>query len=86
MITRQIVADNIDKYLKQRITKEQIINWAENAIMNDEFEKEYFDQINNALKKIGVADVKNFDLVWDDYVSILRELGYKITIDISKVS
>lgn len=86
MITRQMIADYINNYLTHKITKKEIIDWAEKAIMDKEYEESYFNQISNALRKIGVSDVNNFDLVWEDYVDILKSLDYKITVDISKVS
>ena len=86
MITRQMIADYINNYFTHKITKEEMVEWAEKVIMDKEYEENYFDQINNALKKIGASDVHNFDLVWDDYVAILKSLNYKITVDISKVN
>ena len=86
MITRNLVVEKINKYLNHLITKKHLIDWAENALRDEDFEEKYFDQINEALKKIGLADVNNFDLVWEDYENILKSLDYKITVEISKVS
>ena len=86
MITRQMIADYINNYLTHKITKEEIVEWAERGVMSEEYEEDYFNQINNALRKIGVSNMTNFDLVWEDYVDILKSIDYKITVDISKVS
>jgi hypothetical protein len=86
MITRNLVVAKINKYLNHSISKGQLVNWAENALSEEEFEEKYFEQINAALKKIGLANVNNFDLVWEDYENILKSLDYKITVEISKVS
>lgn len=86
MITRNLVVEKINKYLNHSISKAQLIDWAENALNDEDFEEKYFDQISEALKKIGLADVNNFDLVWEDYENILKSLDYKITVEISKVS
>jgi hypothetical protein len=86
MITRNQVVEKINKYLNHTISKAQLIGWAESALNDEDFEEKYFDQINEALKKIGLADVNNFDLVWEDYENILKSLDYKITVEISRVS
>jgi hypothetical protein len=40
MITRQTVAGKIAAYLQHSITLEQLVDWAENAVMEGEFAPE----------------------------------------------
>lgn len=86
MITRDMVAEKINQLLTHKIGKDEIADWAENAFNESELEEEYFEQINTALSKIGLANVKNFDLMWEDYESILNSLGFSIQVEILKVS
>jgi ABC-type enterochelin transport system ATPase subunit len=84
MITRELVAEKINNYLTHKITKEELVEWAEFNLQEAEFEEEYFDQINEAISKIGLTDAKNFELLWEDYETILKSLGYNIHVIISK--
>ena len=86
MITRDIVAAKINDFLTHKIKKQELVDWAENALNNAEYEEKYFEQINSAISKIGLADIKNFDLVWEDYEAILSSLGFNIQVEISRVS
>ncbi len=86
MITRDIVAAKINDFLIHKIGKEELVDWAENALNDSEFEEKYFEQINSAVSRIGLADVKNFTITWEDYESILNSLGFNIQVEISKVS
>ena len=86
MITRHIIAVKINDYLTHKISREELIDWAENALMETVYEEEYFEQINAAVAKIGSANVKNFELFLEDYESILNSLGYSIQVEILKVS
>lgn len=86
MITRDIVAVKINNFLTHKISKEELVDWAEKALNDSDFEEEYFEQINSAVSKIGLSNVKNFDLIWEDFETILHSLGFNIQVEISKVS
>jgi hypothetical protein len=81
-ITKQAVADRIAAYLHHRITLAQLVDWAENALMEDEFEERDAETIAAVVSRLGVADVRAFGLAWDDCEELLRQLGFSARIDI----
>jgi cobyrinic acid a,c-diamide synthase len=81
-ITKQTVADRIAAYLHHRITLAQLVDWAENALMEGEFEERDAETIAAVVSRLGVADVRAFGLAWDDCEELLRQLGFSARIDI----
>ena len=81
-ITKQTVADQIAAYLHHRITLEQLVDWAENALMEADFEEQDAEAIAAVISRLGVADVRAFGLAWDDCEELLRQLGFSARIDI----
>ncbi len=86
IITRQKVAEKLLAYLKHRIPLNQLIYWCENAMMDAEFEEKHRKEIRDVVARIGVADVNNFGLLWEDCEKFLKKLGYSIKVDLSKVA
>ena len=81
-ITKQTVADKIAAYLHHGITQEQLVDWAENAMMEDEFVEEDAATISSVVSRLGVADVRVFGLTWEDCEQLLRQLGFSARIEI----
>jgi hypothetical protein len=86
MITRQTVVKHLADYLNNRITLAALVDWAENAIMEGGMEDAYAEEIMNALGRIGVADVKNFGLLWEDCEKITEQLGFVLKVDVEKAA
>lgn len=82
MITRQTVADKIAAYLQHSITLEQLVDWAENALMKGEFAEDDIQTLRRVVPRLGVADVRAFGLTWEDCEQLLKELGYSAHVDI----
>ncbi len=74
-ITKQTVADKIAAYLHHGITREQLVDWAEDALMEGEFDEQAIDTLRTVVVRLGVADVRAFGLTWDDCEQALRQLG-----------
>lgn len=81
MITKQIVATQLVKYLNHQLTLAQLVEWAEQAVMDGNIEPNDTHTIMQALGRLGVADVKQFGLLWQDCEEIMRSLGYDIKVD-----
>ena len=81
-ITRKDVAEKISAYLHHQITLAELVNWAENAMMEADFEEDDLATIRNALSRLGLADIREFGLLWEDCETILRELGFTIRLEI----
>lgn len=82
-ITRQFVADKIAAYLHHRITQAELVDWAENALMDGEFAEQDAAMIAGVVSRLGVADVRAFGLTWADCEELLARLGYSARVEIS---
>ena len=82
VITKQTVADKIAAYLRHDITVEQLVDWAENALMDGEFAEQDAATLAAAIGRLGVADVRAFGLTWEDCEQLLRQLGFSTRIEI----
>lgn len=82
MITKQTVADRIAAYLRHEITQAQLVDWAENALMEGEFAEEDAATISAVVARVGVADVRAFGLTWSDCEDLLKQLGFHARIEI----
>ena len=82
IITKQTVADRIAAYLHHRITLAQLVDWAENALMEGEFDDQDAASLSAVVSRIGVADVRAFGLTWDDCEELLGQLGFSARIEI----
>jgi cobyrinic acid a,c-diamide synthase len=84
-ITRDLVAEKLEDYLSRRITVARLVDWAEEAMREAEFEDEHFDAIRDVVARLGVADVRAFGLTWEDCEAALRRLGYEARVEITAV-
>ena len=81
-ITKQTVADRIAAYLRHDITQAQLVDWAENALMEGEFAEKDAATISAVVSRLGVADVRAFGLTWTDCEQLLGQLGFSARIEI----
>ena len=81
-ITRDTVADQIAAYLHHRIGLVDLVHWAEEAVMDGDFDATDTVVLTEVVARIGVADVRAFGLTWEDCESLLRRLGYSARIEV----
>ena len=81
-ITKQTVADKIAAYLHHEITLAQLVDWAENAMMDGEFAEGDTATLAAVVARLGVADVRAFGLAWEDCEELLRELGFAPRVEV----
>ncbi len=81
MITKQIVAEHLLKYLNHKISLSQLVDWAEQSIMNGGLETNDTKKLMQALGKVAAADVKEFGLSWEDCESVMTDLGFTLRVD-----
>lgn len=79
-ITREEIKTKLLQYLNRSLTTEELVDWAENAIQEAEYDSKDSDIIREILGRLGLADVKEFGLTWDDCYNFLKALGYRIEI------
>ena len=83
MITRQIVADKIADYLHGKVSQAELVDWAERAIMEGDFDEVDVDLLTDIVGRLGLADVAEFGLRWQDCEEFLRKLGYRAKVIVS---
>ena len=82
MITRKTVADRLAAYLHHEISLPELVDWAENAMMNGQFAPEHFDDIRDAVAQLGVSDVQAFGLTWEGCQRLLKKLGFSARVEL----
>ena len=81
-ITNKIVADKIAGYLRHEISLVELVDWAENAVMDGVLAPGQAGKLAAVLGRLGAADVRAFGLAWEDCEGLLRQLGYAAKVDI----
>ena len=85
LITKQRVADMLAAYLRHDIKLEQLVDWAENAMMDGEFSEQDMEAVSAVIAHLGIADVRAFGLTWEDCEQLLKQLGYTAQVQIQAV-
>lgn len=82
MITRDVLASQLRNYLQHRMTRAELVDWAERAMMEEEFDDRDLETIRDITSRLGLADVREFGLVWEDCEGYLSRLGYRAKVDV----
>ena len=86
MITRDALASQLRDYLQHRITRAALVDWAEHAMMDEEFADQDFETVREITSRLGLADVREFGLTWEDCEGYLSRLGYRTKVDVVQAS
>jgi hypothetical protein len=81
-ITKQTVAERLAAYLHHEMALSQLVDWAEQALMEGEFAEADAVVLARVVGRLGVADVRAFGLAWDDCEELLRLLGYSAHVEL----
>jgi hypothetical protein len=82
-VTRQIVADKIADYLHGKVSQAELVDWAERAMKDAEFDEADTELLADIIGRLGLADVAEFGLRWQDSEEFLRRLGYRAKVIVS---
>ena len=82
-IDKKTAGTKLLSYLQHKISLNELVHWAENAIMKSDFKSSEAKVLREVIGKLGVSDVKIFGLTWDECEKLMRKLGYKIKIEAS---
>lgn len=63
-----------------------LVGWAEKAIMAEDLEELYFDQITEVIMRLGLSDVQAFGLTIDDCEELFNKLGYTARVNVELMS
>ena len=86
MITKETVAERICDYLRHHLSLAQLVDWAEDALRDAPIDEGDADLIADILAKVGLGDVKQFGLTWDDCFESLGRLGYEVEIKVKRLA
>lgn len=81
-ITKQTVANQLAAYLHHELSLAQLVDWAENALMDGAFAMRDAAVLSPVVARLGLADVRAFGLTWDDCEQFLRQLGYSAHVEV----
>ncbi|MCX8089924.1 MAG: hypothetical protein N3I86_03175 [Verrucomicrobiae bacterium] len=81
-ITKQAVAEKLAAYLRHDLPLTQLVDWAENAMMEGEFAAADAEAIRDVVSRLGLADVRAFGLTWEECRALLARLGYRAQVEI----
>lgn len=79
-ISKEEIKTKLLQYLNRSISTAELVDWAERATQEADFDPKDFGTIRNILGRLGLADVKEFGLTWDDCYNFINSLGYRIEI------
>jgi hypothetical protein len=79
MITRETVAKKLGDYLHGDLALNELVDWSESSIAEEEFEDSRLVEI---VARLGLADVRAFGLAWEDFQDILRALGLSARVNL----
>ena len=82
IITKSSIAEQLIAYLHHAISHQALVAWAENVLMEGEFDPSDSAIIRDSLARIGVSDVRVFGITWEDCEEMLHRLGYTVHISV----
>jgi len=82
-ISRENVVQKLTDYLHGDIDQARLVDWAEHALMDGEFDEADNNLLGEVVGRLGLADVAEFGLRWQDCEEFLRRLGYRATVTVS---
>ena len=85
-ITKKTLSNMLIKYVNRHIGLDALVDWAEETIKESDFEDENFELLRDITAQIGLADVREFGLSWDDCYNYLHKLGYNVKVKVSAAS
>ncbi len=56
--------------------------WRSSEYMDEEFDDRDLEAIRDITSRLGLADVREFGLTWEDCEAYLSRLGYRAKVDV----
>lgn len=84
MITRDDVVSKLRDYLYHKIDLDELVSWAENAMMEEDFDEKHYSSLKNIVARLGLSDIQAFGLTWDDCKNMLEQLGCTVELDVKE--
>lgn len=81
-ITKNQVVEMLLKYINRQMKLSALVDWAEKMMQGADFEDKNIDVIRDVVSHIGLGDVREFGLTWDDCYDFLLKLGYDVKVEL----
>ncbi len=81
-LMREMVAHKLEAYLHHQLSLDDLVAWANTAMLEGDFEEEHFDAVRDVVARLGLADVRAFGLTWEECENLLKQLGYQARVEI----
>jgi hypothetical protein len=62
-----------------------LVSWSEEMMQEADLDGKDFELIRDILGRIGLADVREFGLTWDDSYEYLHRLGFDVKVELLEV-
>ena len=85
IVTRKILVDKLLQYINRQIDLAALVAWAEEMMQESDLEEKDLGLIRDILGRIGLADVREFGLTWDDCYDFLHRLGFDVKVELQEV-
>ncbi|MBX2892528.1 MAG: hypothetical protein KF734_16495 [Saprospiraceae bacterium] len=79
-ISKQTVARKLFAYLQHRLSLAELVEWAENALLECDFAETDIEVLTSVLGQLGLADVRAFGLTWEDCQNLMQQLGFDLQV------
>lgn len=83
VITSNIIAEKLSAYLHHELELAELVDWAEDIMMDGDFEEKNYKNLREIIARLGAADVKAFGLTWEDCEQFLNNLGYSVQVEVA---
>ena len=80
MVTKEVVREKLLAYLNHSVSLAELVDWAENTLMHGELDQHDAGVLRDVLARLGLADVREFGLSWEDCTELLGRLGYVVQV------
>jgi len=86
IVTKKILAEMLMQYINREMALSGLVDWAENMLMEADFDEKSFELVRDIVARLGLADVREFGLSWDDCYDYLHKLGYGIRMELMETA
>ncbi len=82
LVTPNVVAGKLTSYLHHELELAELVDWAENIMMDGDFDEDNYNILRDIVSRLGVANVKTFGITWEECERFLNQLGYSVNIQV----
>ena len=82
LVTSKVVAEKLTSYLHHEFGLAGLVDWAENIMMDGDFDENNYEILRDIVSRFGVADVRTFGITWEECERFLNQLGYSVNIQV----